>query len=152
MNVSKNITLKEATRSNTAIKKGIDNTPNQIQLQAMKNVAEKVFQPVREHFGQPIRINSFFRSPELNKIIGGSTTSQHCKGEAMDLDALNGITNKQIFDFIRENLEFDQLLWEYGDDENPDWVHVSLCLFDENRKQVLRVVRENGKAKYLPWD
>ena len=146
--ISKNISYKEATYSNTATRKGINNEPDGDQLIAMKLVAEKVFQPIREHFGKPIRINSFFRCSALNVAVGGSKSSQHCKGEAIDMDGLNGLTNKQIFDYIKDNLDFDQLIWEYGTDKEPDWVHVSYSA-NGNRKQILKAVRGKG---YIIWN
>lgn len=136
--ISLNISYQEATHSNTATRKGIKNVPNAEQLKAMKKVAAKVFQPLRQHFKQPIRINSFFRSAKLNTAIGGSKTSQHCKGEAIDMDATNGVTNAQLFHYIKDNLDFDQLIWEFGTDKEPDWVHVSYKLEGKNRKKVLR--------------
>lgn len=108
----------------------------------MRLVAEKCFQPLREHFDRPIGISSFYRSPELNKAIGGSKTSDHCKGRAIDIDAdiYGGITNKEIFDWLRENVEFDQLISEYGTEDNPAWVHVSYRE-GENRGMVLRATK-----------
>lgn len=138
MQISKNISYKEAVYSNTASKLGIDNTPSPATLERMKLVANKVFQPIREHFGVPIKVTSFYRSPKLNKAVGGSKTSQHVLGEAMDLKGTNGVTNKQIYDFIKSNLEFDQLIWEYGTDKEPSWVHVSYRK-GRNRKQTLRI-------------
>ena len=139
--ISKNITLEEAIKSQVAIRDGIDNTPPKDILLNMKHVAENVFEPIREHFGVPIAISSFYRCPELNKKVKGSLTSQHVKGEAIDIDAdiFGKITNKQIFDFVKDNLDFDQLIWEYGDSKNPSWVHVSLKRVGKNRKQTLRI-------------
>lgn len=139
--ISKNITLEEAIKSQVAIRDGIDNTPPKDVLLNMKHVAENVFEPIREHFGVPIAISSFYRCPELNKKVKGSSTSQHVKGEAIDIDAdiFGKITNKQIFDFVKDNLDFDQLIWEYGDSKNPSWVHVSLKRVGKNRKQILRI-------------
>lgn len=147
--VSKNISYKEATHSTTAKRLGIDNTPNAEQFSNMVYVAENVFQPVREHFGVPIYVSSFFRSEALNKAVRGSSSSTHIKGEAMDLDAdvYEGVTNAQIFNYIKDNLEFDQLIWEFGTDENPAWVHVSLSKRN-NRKQILKAVRVDGKTHY----
>lgn len=147
--ISKNITLREATHSNTATRKGIDNMPNETQIQSMRYVAENIFQPVREHFNKPIRINSFFRCVELNKAIGGSSSSQHCKGEAIDVDGLGGLTNKEIFDYIRENLDWDQLINEFPDENGePSWVHFSFKANGKNRKQVLKAYKVNGRTKY----
>ena len=147
--VSKNISYKEATHSTTAKRLGIDNTPNAEQFSNMIYVAENVFQPIREHFNTPIYISSFFRSEDLNKAIRGSSSSTHMKGEAMDLDAdvYEGITNAEIFHYIKDNLEFDQLIWEFGTDEEPAWVHVSLSK-RTNRNQILKAYKVNGKTKY----
>jgi len=148
--ISKHITYKEATKSRTAQKRGIDNTPNEEQLDSMKRIAEKIFEPLREGLGgNPIAITSFFRGKTLNSVIGGSNTSQHVRGEAMDIDAdvFGYSSNKEIFNYIRENLTFDQLLWEFGDDNNPAWVHVSLKE-NHNRGMCLKVTRNNGKTNY----
>jgi len=150
--ISKHISYKEATKSWTALKKGIDNTPWPVQLINMRHLANNIFEPLRIYLGGlPIGIASFFRSLLLNKIIGGAATSQHCSGEAFDLDAdiyNNGITNRMIFDFIKNNLEFDQLIWEFGTDEEPEWVHLSLKREGNNRKQILIAFKENNKTKY----
>lgn len=150
MKISNNITLQEATKSETAIRKGIDNMPDGEQLNNMILVAQKCFEPIRMKHGKPIGISSFFRSPALNKAIGGSTTSDHCKGCAIDIDAdiyNNGITNKEIFEWLRTNVDFDQLIWEFGTDENPDWVHVSYRKTG-NRKQILKAIKG---GKYIPF-
>ena len=124
--ISKHISYKEGVYSITAIRKGIDNEPNEEQLSNMKLVAEKIFEPVRTHFKVPIKVNSFFRSPDLNKAIGGSTKSQHCKGQAIDIDDTYGkIKNSDIYWWIKDNLDFDQMIWEFGNNDNPDWVHIS---------------------------
>ena len=147
--ISKNISYKEATHSTTAKRLAIDNTPNAEQMSNMRYVAENVFQPIREHFGTPIYVSSFFRSEGLNKAIKGSINSTHKKGEAMDLDAdvYGGVTNAQIFNYIKDNLEFDQLIWEFGTVDNPAWVHVSLSKRN-NRNQILRAYKVDGKTKY----
>lgn len=118
----------------------------------MQLVAELVFEPVRAHFGVPIFVSSFFRSPELNKAIGGARNSQHCTGEAIDLDAdvFGGVSNAEVFDYIRRNLIFDQLIWEFGTARNPEWVHVSYTA-GVNRKQVLKALKVEGRTKYVPW-
>jgi len=148
--ISKYISYAEATKSNTAIKYGIDNKPNEHQLKAMKMVASNVFDKVREHFGVPIYVSSFFRSKLLNTKIGGSKSSDHIDGEAIDIDAdvFGGVTNKEIFDYIKENLEFDKLIWEFGDDDNPSWVHVSY-VSGNNRKIVMKATKINGRTSYL---
>jgi hypothetical protein len=150
MNLSFHLTLEEATKSATAIRKGIYNLPVDEHLAALVNTANKIFEPIRNHFNVPIGISSGYRSNALNEAIGGSKTSQHSKGEALDIDAdiYGGITNKQIFDFIRDNLEFDQLIWEFGTDNEPNWVHVSIKQFGEQRKQILRASRVGGKVHY----
>ena len=148
--ISKHISYKEGVYSVTAIRKGIDNEPNEEQLSNMKLVAEKIFEPVRTHFKVPIKVNSFFRSPDLNKAIGGSTKSQHCKGQAIDIDDTYGkIKNSDIYWWIKENLDFDQMIWEFGNNDNPDWVHVSYVSPDKNRNRCLKAYRENGKTKYM---
>lgn len=152
-NISKHISYNEATNSYTAKKENIDNTPNSQQLESMIALADNIFEPIRIFFNIPIYIASFFRSEELNSKIGGAYGSQHTKGEAFDLDAdrYGHITNKEIFDYIKDNLEFDQMIWEYGNDVNPNWVHVSYKKVN-NRKQILKAVKENGKTKYINYE
>ena len=146
---SKHISYKEGVYSITATRKGIDNTPGDDQLHFMEIIAEKVFEPLREWVSGPIKINSFYRCPELNKAIGGSATSQHCKGQAMDIDDTFGrATNAEMFHWIKENLDFDQMIWEFGDDDNPDWVHISYVSENKNRNRCLRAHRNNGKTAY----
>tara|TARA_R100000458_G_scaffold58535_1_gene66771 strand:- start:471 stop:926 length:456 start_codon:yes stop_codon:yes gene_type:complete len=147
--ISKHISYKEGAYSNTAIRRGIDNNPDSKQLQNMKLIAEKVFEPLREHVGGPIKINSFFRCPELNKAIGGSSKSQHCHGQAMDIDDTYGkMSNSDMYDWIKENLDFDQMIWEFGSDENPAWVHISYVSPALNRNRCLKAYKNNGKTKY----
>tara|TARA_R110002020_G_scaffold43184_4_gene125848 strand:- start:3256 stop:3726 length:471 start_codon:yes stop_codon:yes gene_type:complete len=148
--ISKHISYKEATRSSTALRLGIDNVPNEYELQNMEMIAKKVFEPLREAVNVPIKINSFFRSEKLNKAIGGSSKSQHCQGRAIDIDDVYGsVSNAYMFYYIKDNLDFDQLIWEFGTDGNPDWVHVSYVDEDSNRKRCLKAVREDGKTKYI---
>ena len=148
--ISRHISYKEGVYSITATRKGIDNTPMDDHLRFMEIIAEEVFEPLRTWVGGPIKINSFYRSPKLNKAIGGSATSQHCKGQAMDIDDTFGkATNAEMFHFIKENLDFDQMIWEFGDDDNPDWVHVSYVSADKNRNRCLKAYREDGKTKYI---
>ena len=148
--ISKHISYKEGVYSITATRRGIDNTPNNEQLDNMETVAEEVFEPLREWVGGPIKINSFFRSPELNTAIGGSSKSQHCKGQAIDIDdTFHKATNAEMYHYIKENLDFDQMIWEFGDDDNPDWVHVSYVSPEENRNRCLKAYREDGKTKYM---
>lgn len=153
MQLSEHLTLAEVTKSQTATRLGIDNDPDAHQLAALKAVAENIFEPLRNHFGVPIGISSGLRSKALNKAIGGSTRSQHCHGQALDIDAdiYGGINNRNIFRFIQNNLDFDQLIWEFGSDDNPAWVHVSFVDDDTNRGQTLRAIKENGKTKYIRW-
>ena len=149
MRISKHISYKEATQSQTATRKGISNDPDAYQLQNMQLLAEKVFEPLREHFGVPIAINSFFRSQKLNKAIGGAAGSQHTQGRAIDIDdTLGGVSNKQMFDYIKNHLDFDQLIWEFGDNSNPAWVHISYVSESENRRRVLKASKKNGKTIY----
>ena len=148
--ISKNISYKEGVYSITADRLGLENKPTEEHLANMKEVAEKVFQPLRTWVNAPIKINSFYRSPELNKAIGGSSKSQHCKGQAIDIDDTYGhATNADMFMYIRENLDFDQMIWEFGDDKNPNWVHVSYVSPEDNRNRCLKAYRENGKTKYM---
>ena len=148
--ISEHISYKEGVYSTTATRLGIDNTPEDDQLHFMEIIAEKVFEPLREWVGGPIKINSFYRCPELNKAIGGSTTSQHCKGQAIDIDDTFGkATNAEMFNFIKENLDFDQMIWEFGDDDNPDWVHISYVSEEKNRNRCLKAYRKDGKTKYM---
>tara|TARA_R110000765_G_scaffold275274_1_gene373632 strand:- start:172 stop:630 length:459 start_codon:yes stop_codon:yes gene_type:complete len=149
MKISTHISHKEGSYSNTAIRRGIDNTPNDNHLHFMEILAENIFEPLRQYVGGPIKINSFFRCPELNKAIGGSSTSQHCKGQAMDIDdTFGGRTNAEMYHWIKENLEFDQMIWEFGDDKNPNWVHISYVSHDKNRNRCLKAYKENGRTKY----
>ena len=154
MKLSKNLSLGEFTNSQTAKRRGIDNTPKGNHLEAAKELAENIFQPIREHFGKPIFISSGYRSQALNEAIGGSKTSQHSKGEAIDIDMdhRNGPENEEIFHYIRENLPFDQLIWEFGTDERPDWVHVSYKQGGPQRGQILTAKRNSkGKTYYENW-
>jgi len=154
MKLSKNLSLGEFTNSQTAKRRGIDNTPKGEHLEAAKLLAKNIFQPIREHFGKPIFISSGYRSAALNEAIGGSKTSQHSKGEAIDIDMdyRNGPQNEEVFYYIRENLPFDQLIWEFGTDERPDWVHVSYNSDGEQRGQILEEKRNSkGKTYYENW-
>ena len=148
--ISSHISYKEGTYSTTAIRRGIENKPNEIQLANMRVLAEKVFEPLRLYIGGPIKINSFFRSAELNTAIGGSTRSQHCKGQAMDIDDTFGHkTNAEMYHYIKDNLDFDQMIWEFGNDDNPNWVHVSYVSPEKNRQVCLKAYKQNGKTKYM---
>jgi len=148
--ISKHISDREGVYSTTAIRRGIDNTPSKEHLENMKLLAEKIFEPLRKWVGGPIRINSFYRGPELNKAIGGSSKSQHCKGQAMDIDDTGcHKTNAEMYAWIKDNVDFDQMIWEFGDDENPNWVHVSYVSPEENRNRCLKAYKESGKTKYM---
>ena len=141
MNLSAHVTLAEFENSLTATTHGINNKMSLSQIESAKLLCENVFEPLRSYLNTPIKINSGFRSLQLNRMIKGSSSSQHCKGEAMDLQiGANG------FFFIKTKLDFDQLIWEFGNDENPSWVHVSYS--SKNRKQVLKATKNNGKTIY----
>ena len=147
--ISEHISYKEGIKSNTATRLGIKNTPDDYQITNMVNIGVNVFEPLRKYVAGPIRINSFYRCEELNRAIGGSSRSQHCEGRAIDLDdTLGHKTNAEMYQYIKDNLSFDQLIWEFGDDTNPDWIHVSYVHPDENRKRCLRAERINGKTSY----
>jgi zinc D-Ala-D-Ala carboxypeptidase len=145
-NISKHITYQEATHSSTGESLGIANVPGEKVLAVMRITAEKIFEPLRCEFG-PIIILSFFRSVAVNKAVGGATNSQHLTGEAIDIQATGNVTNAELFHYIKENLEFDQVIWEFGNSLNPQWVHVSFS--KRNRKQALRAVKKKvaGKSK-----
>jgi hypothetical protein len=149
--ISDHISYKEAVRSTTAARLGIENKPGGYELVHMEIIAERIFEPLREWVGGPIRINSFYRGPKLNKAIGGSKRSQHMEGRAMDLDDTYGHkTNAEMFNYIKQNLDFDQLIWEFGTDENPNWIHVSYVSEDSNRQRCLKAYKDsNNKTKYM---
>ena len=152
MKLSPHLDLSEVIRSDSAKRNGISNMPTEEHIANFMLLAEKIFEPVREHFGVPIRISSGYRSKELNAKIGGSSTSQHCKGQAVDLDqdgSTNGVSNADVFNYIKDNLPFDQLIWEFGNEDNPDWVHVSYV--PNGRKQILKAFKMNGTTKYFPY-
>lgn len=156
--ISNNISYTEATKSRTAIKLGIKNIPNKEQLHNMKIVAKEIFEPIRTNYGVPIAVTSFFRSKKLNTAIGGSKTSQHCEGKAIDLDAdvYGMIRNRDIFNFIKDNLEFDTLIWEFGTDREPQWVHVSYNK-GKNRNRILKAIKVKNilgkyKTKYINYE
>lgn len=151
MKISEHISYKEATRSVTALRLGIDNTPNEYQLQNMEIIAKNVFEPLRKAVGGAIKINSFFRCEDLNKAIGGSSKSQHCQGRAIDIDDNYGyMSNNDMYKYIKQNLDFDQLIFEFPDEDgNASWIHVSYVDADSNRKRCLKAIKENGKTKYI---
>jgi len=149
MKISDHITYAEAIHSNTAKRKSIDNTPSQTQVDAMKLLAEKIFEPLRKWVGGPIKVNSFFRSIVLNEKIGGVASSQHCKGQAIDIDDVYGYkSNAEMYKWVKENLDFDQMIWEFGTDMQPNWVHLSYISKEENRNKCLKAYKEDRRTKY----
>ena len=151
MKLTENFSLNELTKSQTAERKGIDNTPSAEHQENLKSLCEMILQPIRDHFGQVVSVSSGYRSPELCVAIGSSTKSQHAKGQASDFEIF-GISNKELADYIDQNLDYDQLILEYwkGEDEpNSGWVHCSYTN-GNNRKQYLRAYKENGSTKYEP--
>lgn len=151
--LSKHLSLKEVTKSTTAARLGISNEPTVTHLEALKGIAENIFEPIRLHFGVPIGITSGYRSAELNKAIGGSKRSQHCQGQALDIDAdvYGGVANAEIFSRIKNHLDFDQLIWEFGTENEPAWVHVSWVPDGNNRGEVLVAYKDAGKTKYRKY-
>jgi len=148
--LSEHLDLSEVIISESAKRNGISNMPTPEHIANFMLLAEKIFEPIREHFGVPIRISSGYRSKELNAKIGGASSSQHCKGQAIDIDQdATSITNKEVFEYIKDNLPFDQLIYEFGDSSNPDWVHVSYV--PKGRGQILKAVKIKGQTKYLPY-
>ena len=158
--ISKHLSYAEVVKSATAIKRGINNSPNEKELANIKMLAEKVFEPTREHFGKPIGLISGFRSLVLNNAVGGAKSSQHLAGAfngkeeaAFDIDADvfdNGITNTDIFNYIKDNLSYDQIIAEFYDNGQPAWIHVSYRK-DRARKSTLIAMKVNGKTKYVPY-
>ena len=149
-NISKHISWHEGTYSRTGERKDLDNTPNEDQLKCMKEVAENLFEPLREWVGGGIKINSFFRGEPVNTAIGGSTRSQHMKGQAIDIDDTFGHkTNAEMYHYIKDNLDFDQMIWEFGTDKNPNWLHISWVSHRPNRKKLTIAKKVGGKTKYI---
>ena len=149
MKLSEHLDLSEVTRSDMAKRKGVSNMPTPEHIENFKILAENIFEPIRKHFGVPIMISSGYRSKELNKAIGGASTSQHLLGQALDLDmdgTPNGVTNKMVFDYIKANLNFDQLINEF----DYSWVHVSYNPSGKQRKQILNAIKVGGKTSYTP--
>ena len=148
--ISEHVSYKEGVYSATALRRGLENIPNEDQLKCMEDIAKYVFEPLRDWVGGPIKINSFFRGEPVNTAIGGSKTSQHMNGQAMDIDDTFGWkTNAEMYHFIKDNLNFDQLIWEFGDDDNPNWIHVSYVTHRENRKKLTIAYRDkNGRTRY----
>lgn len=160
MKLSKNLTLSEMLKSGTASRLGIENKPTEEHIENMKSMSENIFQPIRNHFNVPFGISSGYRSEALNKAIGGAhkiingvyvATSQHCKGQAIDLDRdhMNAPNNAEVFHYIKDNLRFDQLIWEFGNNENPNWVHVSYNTDGKQRGKILVAYKDkNNRTKY----
>ena len=150
MQLTNNFSLKELTVSDTATRLGLDNTPNETVIANLKTLAEKILQPVREHYGKSVKVNSGYRAPEVNAAVGGSKTSDHCKGQAADIE-INGVANGDLAKYIAENFKFTQVILEFYTQGIPDsgWVHVS---YDSNdlKCQTLTAVKQNGKTVYLP--
>jgi zinc D-Ala-D-Ala carboxypeptidase len=150
MNLTTNFTLNELTQSETALRKGLDNAPTQDVISALQTLAVNVLQPVREHYGRGVKVNSGYRSPEVNASVGGSKTSDHCKGQAADIE-IPGVANAELAAYIRDELQFTQLILEFYTPGVPDsgWVHVS---YDPAnlKKQVMTATKRDGKTVYLP--
>lgn len=146
MNLSAHVTIEEFERSEAAIRHGISNKMTAFDIERAKELCENVFEPIRAHVGKPIRINSGFRSPAVNKRIGGAKNSQHVLGEAMDLD----LHDRVLFEWIIDNIEYDQLIFEGGTTDKADWFHISFRK-GRNRKQTIRMVKKNGITSYIPY-
>jgi len=148
--ISKHISYHEGTYSRTGERRDLDNTPSKEQLKCMKEVSENLFEPLREWVGGPIKINSFFRGEPVNTAIGGSKKSQHMKGQAIDIDDTFGHkTNAEMYHYIKDNLDFDQMIWEFGTDKNPNWLHISWVSHRPNRKKLTIAKKVNGRTKYV---
>ena len=148
--ISEHISYHEGTYSQTGVRRDLDNTPDDDQLKRMEEVAENLFEPLREWVGGPIKINSFFRGEPVNTAIGGSRKSQHMKGQARDIDDTFGHkTNAEMYHYIKDNLDFDQLIWEFGTDKNPNWLHISWVSHRPNRKKLTVAKKVNGRTKYI---
>jgi hypothetical protein len=148
--ISEHISYHEGTYSQTGVRRDLDNTPDDDQLKRMEEVAENLFEPLREWVGGPIKINSFFRGEPVNTAIGGSRKSQHMKGQAIDIDDTFGHkTNAEMYHYIKDNLDFDQLIWEFGTDKNPNWLHISWVSHRPNRKKLTVAKKVNGRTKYI---
>lgn len=150
MNLTANFSLHEMTKSETALRMGLDNTPGEAEIENLRLLCEKVLQPIRDHYGKGVKVNSAYRSPESNSAVGGSKTSDHCKGMAADIE-IPGVANADLAQWIMNNLEYTQLILEFYTPGVPDsgWVHVS---FDpaQLKKQELTATKVAGKTQYLP--
>jgi len=155
MKLSKNLSLDEVIYSQTALRRDIDNTPTEEHIENLKYVAEKIFQPIREHFGVPIYVSSGYRSKDLNEAIGGSPRSFHSHGMALDLDQdgrNKGVSNADVFYFIKDNLQFTELIWEFGTKNNPNWVHVAIAPGREEEKNTKIAQKINNRTTYSTWN
>jgi len=152
MKLSENFTLSEMTKSQTAIRKNIDNTPTDEHIENLKYVADNLLQPIRDHFGKPVTVSSGYRSVDLCEAIGSSSRSQHAKGEAADFE-IGGIDNKELGLWIQDNIEYDQLILEFYNDGDPNsgWIHCSMVKDREPRKSTLKAIKNNGQTQYVPW-
>ena len=150
MNLTANFTLEELTKSETALRHGMDNTPGEAEIANLTALAQNVLQPIRDHFGKGVKVNSGFRHPEVNAKVGGSKTSDHCQGQAADIE-IPGVPNAELAEWIKDNLEFRQLILEFYTPGIPEsgWVHVSYVAGD-NKKQVMTATKKDGKTVYLP--
>ena len=148
--LTKNFSLAELTKSETALRFDMENTPGPVEIANLTDLAGKVLQPVRDHFGKGVKVNSGFRHPDVNAKVGGSKTSDHCKGQAADIE-IPGVPNAELAEWIKDNLEFRQLILEFYTPGIPDsgWVHVSFVDGD-NKKQVMTATKKDGKTVYLP--
>jgi len=150
MNLTANFSLHEMTKSETALRMGLDNTPGEAEIENLRLLCEKVLQPIRDHYGKGVKVNSAYRSPESNSAVGGSKTSDHCKGMAADIE-IPGVANADLAQWIMDNLEYTQLILEFYTPGVPDsgWVHVSYDA-DNLKKQELTATKVAGKTQYLP--
>jgi len=150
MNLTKNFTLAEMTKSETALRHGLENNPGEQELAALQLLAEKVLQPVRDHYGKGVKVNSAYRHPDVNQRVGGSRNSDHTRGQAADIE-IPGVANAELAEWIKDNLEFRQLILEFYTPGIPDsgWVHVSYVA-EDNKKEVLTATKKDGKTVYLP--
>ena len=150
MKLTENFTLSEMTKSETALRHGLDNTPGDAEIANLKRLAENVLQPIRNHYKRGVKVNSGYRAPDVNAAVGGSKTSDHCRGQAADIE-IPGVANADLAEWIKDNLKFTQLILEFYTPGVPDsgWVHVS---YDPGnlKKQVMTAMRENGKTVYKP--
>lgn len=139
MRLSPHFTLGELTKSQTALRMGMDNDPDEETIEAMTALCVEALEPIREHFGRPVVVNSGYRSPNVNRAIGGTSTSQHCKGEAADVE-VPGLDNEELYLWAADNIDFDQLILEYyTGEESSGWVHVSHVSRETNRRDRLRI-------------